>query len=81
MGLFNFLFSESKANTNSKIQNLKTTIEQHKMSIENIKMNMARYRASNAPRHYQDGGKQQIAHHRRLIAQCRADIARLRIQS
>ena len=79
MGLFNFLFSESKANTSSKIQNLKTTIEQHKMSIENIKMNMARYRASNAPRHYQDGGKQQIAHYGLLIAKCRADIARLRM--
>lgn len=81
MGLFSSLFSDSKEHKKSKIQHLKSTIEQHKMSIENIKMNMARYRASNAPRHYQDGGKQQIAHHRRLIAQCKADIARLRIQS
>lgn len=57
MGFFSSLFSESKEDKKSKIQHLRATIEQHKMSIENIKMNMARYRVSNAPRHYQDGGE------------------------
>lgn len=79
MGFFSSLFSDSKEDKKSKIQHLRATIEQHKMSIETIRMNMARYRASNAPRHYQDSGKQQIANYRRLIAQCRADIARLKM--
>lgn len=79
MGFLSSLFSESKNDKKSRIAHLRATIEQHKGSIENIKMNMARYRAAKAPRHYQDSGKQQIASYRRLIAQCRADIARLKM--
>lgn len=74
MGLFSF-FSEDK---NAKIQVLNNTIENHKKCIENEKFNMARYKASNAPQHYQQSGKQKIAHYKTLIASCKDEIARLK---
>jgi hypothetical protein len=78
MGFFSSFFSTSPSDKKAKIQHLRENIASHQASIENIKGNMARYLASNAPKHYQDSGKAQIAHYRQLIAQCRADIARLK---
>lgn len=76
MSFFSSLFaSEDK---HSKIQKLQVQIEQYRRNIENERMNMARYRASNAPRHYQDSGKARIAQLRSQIAQCRIEISRLR---
>ena len=74
MGLFS-LFSEDK---NSKVQALKHAIENYNKSIANEKMNMARYKAANAPHHYQESGKQKIANFKRIIASHKEEIARLK---
>lgn len=74
MGLFSF-FSEDK---NAKIEVLKNAIENYRKCIENEKSNMARYKASNAPKHYQESGKQKIANFKRIIESHKAEIARLK---
>ena len=74
MGFFS-IFSEDK---NSKIDNLKKSIEQHKANIEIEKKNMAKYKVSNAPKHYQESGKKNIAHLKNLITKCKAEILRLK---
>ena len=73
MGILSFFLEDKK----SEIESQRRIIENAKLCIENEKSNMARY-TSSTPKHYYEGTKQKIAHHRWVIATSRKKIASLK---
>lgn len=63
---------------NKKIEELKQRIEQLKKNNSITRENMARYKASNGPKHYQDSGRKHIESNKYLIKKYREEIKELR---